>query len=297
MAPHFSDQAVSLPAPVLRPYISHYAGFRASGLAPGTHTGLPSRHMHLIIGLGEGHEGLVDVVQMPNAKQRAGKFPALVSGLRDAPAIVRHNGTLHGLHVFLKPLGVRAIFRASGPELACGVFDLSDIWGRRAGLLIERLKDVGTWQQRFAILDDELARALMPLEASREMAWVWGRLAQAYGRLSVQRLARELGWSRRHFSERFRCELGVTPKTAARIFRFEHACRLIKDERPGLAEAAFECGYHDQAHMTREWHALAGCTPAAWIDRELPIVQDYELAPGHNVPPGAHDEIYNPYRL
>ena len=276
------DQAVSLPAPVLRPFISHYAGFRSSGLAPGTHAGLPSRHMHLIIGLAEGAAGLIDVIGMPNGTQQPGKFQALVSGLQDAPAVIRHNGSLHGMHVFLRPLGIRALFPASGPDLACGVFDLSELWGRRAGRLIERLKEAGSWQQRFAILDDEFVRALMPVQAPRRLAWVWGRLAQTDGRLPVESLARELGWSRRHFSERFRCELGITPKTAARIFRFEHACRVIKDERPGLAEAAYACGYHDQAHMTREWNALAGCTPAAWIARELPIVQDYEIASGQN---------------
>jgi AraC-like DNA-binding protein len=274
------DRAVSLPAPVLRPFVSHYAGFRASGGAPGTHAGLPSRHMHLIIGLGAGLDSLIDVVQMPNSKQRPGAFPALLSGLQDAPAIVRHNGNFHGLHVFLKPFGVRAIFRVSGPELASCIFDLSDLWGRIAGDVIERLHAAGTWQQRFAILDEQFTRALIPVAAPREISWAWGRLAQAHGSISIQGLACDLGWSRRHFSERFRAELGITPKTAARIFRFERACRVIKDERPSLAQAACACGYHDQAHMTREWNALAGCTPKAWIANELPIVQDYEIAGG-----------------
>lgn len=53
---------------------------------------------------------------------------------------------------------------------------------------------------------------------------------------------------------------------------------MIKDERPSLAELAFASGYHDQAHMTPEWNALAGCTPRIWIARELPFVQDYELS-------------------
>jgi AraC-like DNA-binding protein len=70
----------------------------------------------------------------------------------------------------------------------------------------------------------------------------------------------------------------VSPKTAARIFRFERACRLIKDEGPSLAETAFLCGYHDQAHMTHEWQSLAGSTPKHWIAAELPFLQDYELS-------------------
>jgi AraC-like DNA-binding protein len=272
------DTAVALPAPALRPYIGRYAGFFVTGMVPGVHSGLPSRHMHLIIGLGEGRDAMIDVVRMPNARQLPGRFQALVSGLQDAPAMVRHHRTLHGMHVFFTPLGARAIFGASGPELACGVFDLSDLWGRASDRLVSRLKAARTWRERFAILDDEFGRALVPSDAPRDVMWAWRRLLAVHGSMPIHGLAREVGWSRRHFGERFQAALGVRPKTAARIFRFERACRIIKDERPGLAEAAAACGYHDQAHMTREWNVLAGCTPAAWIARELPIVQDYELA-------------------
>ena len=117
------------PAAVLRPFISHYAGFCAHGVAPGTHTGLPSRHAHLIVSLGEP----IDVLQMPNAAQRAGRFAALVTGLQDAPATVRRGGSLEGLHVFLTPFGVRAILGVSAAELASRVFDLSEVWGTAHG--------------------------------------------------------------------------------------------------------------------------------------------------------------------
>jgi AraC-like DNA-binding protein len=93
----------------------------------------------------------------------------------------------------------------------------------------------------------------------------------------IERLADEIGWNRWRLSGRFRDAIGVTPKSAARVFRFECACRLIKDERPGLAHVAASCGYFDQAHMTREWNALAGCSPRAWISSELPFLQDYEI--------------------
>ena len=75
-------------------------------------------------------------------------------------------------------------------------------------------------------------------------------------------------------------EFGVAPKTAARIFRFERACRVMVDERPSLAQVAFACGFHDQAHMTREWHSLAGCAPGVWIANQRPNLQDYQLAGG-----------------
>src|SRR5258708_1155094 len=278
MSSPISETAVSLPAPGLRPFITGYAGFRVSGLAPGTHFGLPSSDVDLIISLGP----LIDVVQMPNSTQRPSAFTALVSGLQDAPAIVRQGGAAFGLHVFIKPLGVRAILGVASAEISSLVLNLSDIWGNCPGDLVEILLPPSSWRQRFAILDRVFVSKLNPASPRPEIAWAWQRLRKSHGSVRIQLLADEVGYSRRHFSDSFRDAIGVTPKSAARVFRFERACRFIacssiKDERPSLAHVAAKCGYFDQAHMAREWKALAGCSPRGWIARELPFLQDYEI--------------------
>jgi hypothetical protein len=50
---------------------------------------------------------------------------------------------------------------------------------------------------------------------------------------------------------------GIAPKAAAWVFRFEHACRMFLRSRRRIADVAVASGFHDQAHMVREWHALA----------------------------------------
>src|SRR2546421_12626213 len=97
--------AVCSPAPPLRPYIAHYIGFRAQGLAPSTHSGLPSRHVGLIISLAKP----IDIVRMPDAGQRPAAFTALVSGLQVGPTTVSYGHTRDGLFVHLTPPGVRAV--------------------------------------------------------------------------------------------------------------------------------------------------------------------------------------------
>jgi AraC-like DNA-binding protein len=271
-----SGYAVRSPAPVLRPFISRYAGSCAHGLTPGTHAGLPSRHVHLIISLG----APIEVLQMPNPAQRAGRFTALVSGLQDAPATVRQSSSWDGVHVFLTPFGVPAILGIPAADVASHVFDLSDLCGWARTSLVERLKAAATWHARFAVLDDVFVRALIPTEHPHAIVWAWRELAASHGRQSIEALARVIGWSRAHFTERFRAEVGLAPKTAARVLRFERACWLIKDARPRLADVAAACGYYDQAHMTREWQALAGCSPRVWIAGELPFLQDYEFSGG-----------------
>ena len=69
---------------------------------------------------------------------------------------------------------------------------------------------------------------------------------------------------------RFREQIGVAPKTLARVIRFDRAVRLLRaSAQQGLAEIAFACGYFDQAHMNREFRELAGTTPKALIEALL----------------------------
>jgi AraC-like DNA-binding protein len=273
MDSHFGTR---LPAPVLRRFISHYGGARVRGLTPGVNTTLPSRHAHLIISL----DAPINVRQMSNGAPHAARFSALVSGLHDGFAMVERTCSWEGLHVFFRPLGLQAVLGATAAELACGAVALSDLCPRDAPELMERLSSTRDWQARFAILDEVLTRRLTPAKGSPLVAHAWRQLAGSHGRRSVESLAQDTGWSRQHMADRFRAELGITPKTAARIFRFERAYGLISNLRQPLADVAAACGYADQAHMTRDWNALTGTSPKAWIANELPFLQDYELPGG-----------------
>jgi AraC-like DNA-binding protein len=272
-----ADYAVSAPAIALRPFVSHYAGSRMRGLAQREHAGLPSRYIDLIVSLAKP----IEIARMPGT-QSPGMYTAFVAGLQQAPALVRLGGDLEGLHVFLKPAAARALLGVSGRDVASQVVHLADIDGAMCDELVERLGGADTWLERFAEVDRVLLRRLRPVTAPDDLVWAWRRLATSHGRVSVHDLARAVGFSRRHFGERFTSEFGIVPKVAARIFRFERACRLFLRRPRRIADVAMASGFHDQAHMVHEWHALAGCTPREWILGELPFLQDYEIGGGHD---------------
>jgi transcriptional regulator GlxA family with amidase domain len=53
--------------------------------------------------------------------------------------------------------------------------------------------------------------------------------------------------------------------------RFGHAASLLRSgSRASLARIATDCGYHDQAHMTREFSVLAGISPGSYRVAALP---------------------------
>ena len=267
-----SESVTGRPAPALRPYVERYTGYRQEGFAPGVHRGLPSPYLTFIISLADP----VDIAGMPDPAQAPGAYQAFVGGLHAAPATIRHEGTQVGVSLQLTPLGARALLGLPAGALAWSVVELEDVLGPQAGELVDRLAGAATWTDRFAVLDAVLARRVdAGTGPAPETARAWHRLVASGGTLDVQALATEVGWSRRHLSERFRLELGLAPKVAGRVVRFERARRLLeRADRPALADLAAACGFYDQAHFNRDWLQLAGCSPTTWLAEELPSVQD-----------------------
>ena len=137
------------------------------------------------------------------------------------------------------------------------------MWGRDAVRFEDRLRAAASWDERFAITVDVLGRRLgarPPVDP--EVAYTWHRTVTTRGRVRVDGLADEVGWSRKRLWARFRSQLGITPKRAARLVRFDHAVHLLAAGRAPAGVAA-SSGYVDQSHLHREVKEFAGLTPPA----------------------------------
>jgi AraC-like DNA-binding protein len=166
------------------------------------------------------------------------------------------------LQIRLEPAVAAAVLGATS-ELSGAVVALEDVWGRDAGRAEERLRATASWDERFAIAMDVLGRRLgnRPV-ADPEVAHTWRRTLTSRGRVRVDGLADEVGWSRKRLWSRFRSQLGITPKRAAQLVRFDHAAHLLAAGH-APASVAVESGYVDQSHLHREVKAFTGLTPTA----------------------------------
>lgn len=84
---------------------------------------------------------------------------------------------------------------------------------------------------------------------------------------SVAAIADRVGFSARQLHRRCLPVFGYGPRRLGRVLRLGTAIDLVRAGKP-LAEVASDCGYADQAHLTREMRALAGTTPTGLL-REL----------------------------
>lgn len=259
--------SASVPA-ALRPYVAARVPYDVDFGAAGVHRGLPSTTLTFVLPLDEPLE--VSWARRPGSLHRAWSS---LSGLHSTAAEVHHGGAQRGVQLALTVAGARALLGLPAGALAGVLTDLEEV--PVPGDLRElpaRLHDAATWGERVALVDRAVADVLARTGEPSVRAEVGHALARLTRGARVAEVADEVGYSRRRLLTLVREECGTTPKEYQRLARFEAARRLLGTVP--LAEVAARCGYSDQAHLTREWSALAGCTPTTWLREEFPFVQD-----------------------
>ncbi|MFP3115504.1 helix-turn-helix domain-containing protein [Streptomyces koyangensis] len=270
MEDHTAAGTGARPAPALRRYVDSYVGFDLRGLPAGVHCGPPGRALTTVISLADPLEVAAGV----DDGSPVTRFGSVAGGLMCRSVAIHHDGRQQGVQVALTPLGARAVYGVPAAELAHRLVPLDELLGALAVELSDRLRSATTWAARFAVLDELLLRAVgrggHEHRVRPEVAEAWRRLVAARGGVQVGALAAELGWSRRYLGERFRGELGLSPKTFARVLRFAHAHELAAAEDPlPWGEVAAVSGYADQAHLVRDWREFTGRSPRAWRRGEV----------------------------
>lgn len=238
------------------------AGFRDRVAAGLDKLVLPRPAVVVVIGLGDA----------PFTIEGArGNRPLASFAASPIPGAARIRGErVECIEMHLSPPAAYALLGASPGELASSVTALEELWGRHERQLRERLADLSSWRERLPLMDAFLrGRAERAPSMAPEVAAVWAHIVASGGRVRVDDLAAYCGWSRKRLWSRFTAQVGMTPKRAAMLVRFDRAARaLCAGTSPG--DVALACGYADQPHLHRDVLAFAGCTPGALVSRATP---------------------------
>ncbi|MFY1689415.1 helix-turn-helix domain-containing protein [Plantactinospora sp. WMMB782] len=260
------------------------AGFRDRGVTAAGQRVIPHPAVTLALEFGSGPL----IVDDAAGRQQRG---SLVAGLGfGSDALWVRGENFEAVQVRLSPIISHAILGMPPGDLNAAVVTLDDVWGRQASQVREQLRDAPSWHARFTVVDALLADRWQAGSRSArssvdpEVSWAWKRILVSRGRARVDRLAAEVGWSRRRLWRRFHSQIGAAPKRAAKLIRFDHAIhRLVAGEHP--ARVAADCGYSDQSHLHRDVVAFTGSTPATAVGQPWLAVDD--LAWPDRPPPAA----------
>ena len=132
-----------------------------------------------------------------------------------------------------------------------------------------RLQEAQSLAARINLLEDWLIHRLsVGKERDELIPASLARLRQRQGHLPIPELARELDVSQRHLERLYQSHVGMSPKQYAQLLRVE-AARLILRQKNGQSTTtlAAELDFYDQSHFIREFSAIIGMTPFAYMKR------------------------------
>jgi AraC-like DNA-binding protein len=160
------------------------------------------------------------------------------------------------------------------------IIALADALGDGALRLRERLLNTASTAARFAVVERWLLTRLRPRTVIHPaVRWAVDRIAATGGRLPIEELATQTGFTRKHLASLFQQQVGFSPKSLARVHRFRGALAILNRANGQVPWAALaeQCGFYDQSHLINEFRRFTGFSPVELARRDRPDAQSVVL--------------------
>ena len=156
---------------------------------------------------------------------------------------------------------------------------LEDLDPAGARRLRQRLLEAAGAEQRLVLLEAWLRLRVTPSEPHPVVAQALESLHRSPQTARIGGLVRECGVSARRFGVLFQRYVGLAPKRYARLLRFRAVLGEVHRKRQvDWARVAADCEFSDQPHLTHEFRAFSGMTPAAYLAQQSPYTNHVPLA-------------------
>jgi AraC-like DNA-binding protein len=184
-----------------------------------------------------------------------------IAGLRSSHVVVDTGRMTAVMGVVFRAGAARAFVAAPAVDFRDRAIGLADIWGPGpASQLLDRLRESKTAEARMNIVEAALIDRMKKRGTGAEhlaihpiMRYALESFGHAPHMRSIADVSREIGWSRRWFSQAFAEQVGMTRYCEASI-------------GPTLHWG----GFCDQAHRVHEFRAFSGLSPERFLACEGP---------------------------
>jgi AraC-like DNA-binding protein len=225
---------------------------------------LPTGAAQLIVNLKEDETRLYD----PEFPQRCVTTSGTVlSGVQSRFQVIDTAEQEHVAGVVFRPGGTVPFMGVPAHETRDADIPLDTLWGRRrTATLRERLLESDSIGAKLDVLEAALLEMWTPPGLHPAVVFALGVFDRAPTTTRIAAVSDTIGLSAKRFIERFKIEVGLTPKRYCRIRRFQRAVTLVNRGRHiDWSQVALDCGYFDQAHFINDFRSFSGLTPTGYL--------------------------------
>jgi AraC-like DNA-binding protein len=230
---------------------------------------LPTGAAQLIVNLAEDETRVYDdrLIDWCEPTARCERMAGTVlCGARSRYCVIDTTEQRVVLGASFRPGGAFPFFGVPAGHAANMHVPLDALWGcRRAARLRERVLGAPTAESKLEALEDELCALSPPPGLHPAVVYALTAFGRVPGTATVAGVTDAIGLSPKRFIERFKAEVGLTPKSYCRVRRFQRALAAAWAGRGvDWSAVALGCGYFDQAHFIHDFRAFAGMTPTGY---------------------------------
>lgn len=260
-----------LPPSDLAPYVRRFwqVEDRTAGDAPRLERIVADGCMELVVHLGNRY-ARIDAQGVLHEQPRL-----LLAGQLEEPLLLRPGRVSEICAIRFQPWGAAALLGIAPRELRGETPALEALLGAEAERLADALARSRYADERFAVLIAWCRVRMRHVRRIPPAVLAAVQLAErSAGKLRVDELAARTGCERRTLERAFDAWVGLAPKVLLRVQRVQRVlAALATAPERSFAALAQRHGFADQAHLTREFRALVGLAPTAYL-RETHGLQD-----------------------
>lgn len=191
-------------------------------------------------------------------------------------------GGVESFGIFFWPTAFAHLFGIPASELTNRHGDSEGMVGHSVRALWNRMGETASFEERVLIAEDFLLYRAARARAGNTIVAAAEHIFCCHGAVKIADLAYQCSMGMRQFEREFRLQTGASPKTFARVARFQAAldAKLAAPQRTWL-DIAHSFGYHDQMHMIHDFKTLGRSCPSQLIS-EIGDSRPPALAPADN---------------
>jgi AraC-like DNA-binding protein len=176
------------------------------------------------------------------------------------------------IQVVFQPGGLYRILGIPAAEFNNQYIDGSMFFKSDIHLVNERLYHAKNYHQMVEVLDQYMLTVTAHAKKdTSSIELVMKYVQQIHSAYSIDYLATQSYYSLEQFERNFILRNGINPKAYQKLVRFDHAFR-IKNALPESKwqDIAWQCKYSDYQHLSKDYKAFTGLTPAEFHSLDTP---------------------------